>query len=253
MEKIAMITGATAGIGKACAIKLAQNGYHLILTGRRTELLETLKQELESTYSINTQLLNFDVRQKEEVQKHIKQLPQAWKKIDLLINNAGLALDLTPIQDGDINDWETMIDTNVKGLLYVSKEVMPLMMAQQKGHIINIGSIAGKETYPNNNAYCATKHAVDSLTKTMRMDLVSYGIKVTAIHPGAVDTEFSIVRYKGDKEKANNTYKGFTPLYAEDIADAIYYCCQLPSHVNINDMVIMPTAQASAGIIHKEL
>lgn len=248
-----MITGATAGIGKACAEKLAQKGYRLILTGRRQSLLTELQTQLEKKYGIPVRTLNFDVRKREEVKKHIAQLAENWKAIDLLLNNAGLALDLTPIQDGNLDDWETMIDTNVKGLLYVSKEIIPLMIAQNKGHIINIGSIAGKETYPNNNAYCATKHAVDSLSKTMRIDLVSHGIKVTAIHPGAVNTEFSIVRYKGDKTKADNTYKGFTPLYAEDIADAVYYCSQLPAHVNINDMVIMPTAQASAGITHKVL
>ena len=253
MNPIAFITGATAGIGKATAIKFAENNYNIIITGRRADRLEALKQDLEQKYAVKVIALCFDVRDKEAVKTQITSLSEEFKQITVLINNAGLSQDLTPIQTGDIEDMERMIDTNVKGLLYVSKAIMPFMIANKKGTIINIGSIAGKETYPNNNAYCASKYAVDSLTRTMRIDLLQYNIRVTLINPGAVDTEFSTVRYKGDKERADATYKGFKPLCADDVADSIYYCASLPSHVNINELTIMPTAQASTGIFHKVL
>ena len=251
MKKIVLITGATSGIGKACAIKFAQNNYYLIITGRRKEILNNLAYDLVRKYKIEVLPLNFDIRDKKSVQTNIDSLPDSWKKIDVLINNAGLAVGLNSIQDGIIDDWERMIDTNIKGLLYISRAVMPLMIKNKKGHIINIGSIAGKETYPKGNIYCATKHAVDSLTKGMRIDLLEYGIKVTQISPGAVETEFSVVRFKGDKKTADKFYKGFTPLKAEDVAEVVYYVTTLPEHVNINDMLIMPAAQANAGRIHK--
>ena len=251
MKKIVLITGATSGIGKACAIKFAQNNYYLIITGRRKEILNNLAYDLVRKYKIEVLPLNFDVRDREQVKANIDSLPESWKKIDVLINNAGLAVGLNSIQDGIIDDWERMIDTNIKGLLYISRAVMPLMIKNKKGHIINIGSIAGKETYPKGNIYCATKHAVDSLTKAMRIDLLEYGIKVTQISPGAVETEFSVVRFKGDKKTADKFYKGFTPLKAEDVAEVVYYVTTLPEHVNINDMLIMPAAQANAGRIHK--
>lgn len=253
MNKIAMITGATSGIGKATAIRFAENNIDLIITGRRKQLLQTLAIELQTKFNVQVMELNFDVRNKTEVKKHIAELPEKWRNIDILVNNAGLSLGLNPIDEGNEEDWETMIDTNVKGLLYVSKGVMELMKINNSGHIINIGSIAGKETYANNNIYCASKFAVDSITKTMRIDLLKYGIKVTAINPGAVETEFSAVRFKGDMEKANAVYVGYTPLYAEDVADAIYYAATRPAHVNINEIQIMCTAQASPHYLNKTL
>jgi NADP-dependent 3-hydroxy acid dehydrogenase YdfG len=252
MKNIALITGATAGIGEAIAKKLAQLNYNLILTGRRKERLEILAQQLSTEFKVECLTLNFDVRIKEDVAAQISQLPGAWKNIDVLINNAGLAAGLGTIQDGDINDWEQMIDTNVKGLLYITRAVSPLMIANKKGHIINIGSIAGKEVYPKGGVYCSTKHAVDALTKGMRVDMVHDNIKVTAIHPGMVETEFSMVRFKGDLEKADAVYKGLTPLYAQDIAEAVEFAVTRPQHVTINDMVIMPTAQAAATVVVRE-
>jgi NADP-dependent 3-hydroxy acid dehydrogenase YdfG len=251
MTKTIFITGATCGIGKACAVKFAQNNCNLIITGRRQERLTELANELTSAYSVKVLTLAFDIREKDAVVKAISTLTGEWKKIDILVNNAGLAVGLLPINEGLFDDWERMIDTNIKGLLYVSRCIIPLMIANDKGHIINIGSIAGKETYPNGNVYCATKHAVDSLTKAMRMDLLKYGIKVSQIAPGAVETEFSLVRFKGDAAKAGNVYKGYTPLKPEDVADAVYYVSSLPGHVNINDLNIMPLAQANATIINK--
>ena len=251
MNKLALITGATSGIGKASAIKFAQNGYNLILTGRRKERLESLSKELIEEYSIEVLILNFDIRERKEVESHIQSLKEPWVNIDVLVNNAGLAAGLNTFQDGSIDDWETMIDTNVKGLLYISKFVSLRMIQNGKGHIINIGSIAGKEVYPNGNVYCATKHAVDALTKAMRIDMVKHGIKVTQIAPGAVETEFSMVRLKGDAEKAAGVYNGFEPLHPEDIADVVYYVTTLPSHANINDLLIMPTAQANATTIFR--
>ena len=252
MNKIALITGATSGIGKATAIQFAQNNYQLILTGRRNDRLEALKNELIASYQTAILTLNFDVQDNEAVQNALASLPAAWKKIDVLVNNAGLSLGLDPIQSANLADWEQMIDTNVKGLLYVSKIVSNWMIENKKGHIINIGSIAGKETYANGNVYCATKHAVDSLNKAMRLDLLTSGIRVTAIHPGAVETEFSVVRFKGDQQRADKVYEGFEPLRPSDIADAIYYASQTPAHVNINEIIIMPTAQANASTIFRQ-
>lgn len=241
-----MITGATAGFGKATAELFAQEGWNLILTGRRADRLSELKSALESHFDIQVLTLAFDVRQNEEVVAAINSIPKEWQAIDVLLNNAGLAVGKDPIQDGELDDWERMIDTNVKGLLYVSKAISPWMTQREKGHIINIGSIAGKEVYPNGNVYCATKHAVDALSKGMRLDLMPHGIKVTQICPGAAETEFSLVRYKGDQAKADATYQGFTPLYAEDIAQTVLFCATRPAHVNINDMIVMPAAQASS-------
>ena len=249
--KTIFITGATSGIGLSCAHRFAKDGNKLIITGRREERLMELKEKLESKDDTQILVLSFDVRDKEEVSNAIESLEDSWRDIDILINNAGLAVGLNKIQDGIIDDWERMIDTNIKGLLYVTRAISPLMTAKKSGHIINIGSVAGKETYPFGNVYCATKHAVDSLSKAMRIDMVEFGIKVTQIAPGAVETEFSNIRFKGDDNKANSIYNGFEPLHPEDIADAAYYCANLPTHVNINDMLIMPTAQASAGLIHK--
>lgn len=250
--KIVLVTGATSGIGVATAEIFAKNNYNLILTGRRKDRLDEICSKLENEYNIKTLSLCFDIRNKKEVEKHILGLGGDWNNIDILVNNAGLAAGLAEIQNGSIDDWEQMIDTNVKGLLYISKIVASKMIEQKSGHIVNIGSIAGKEAYPMGNVYCGTKHAVDAITKGMRMDLVKHGIKVSQVCPGMVDTEFSLVRFKGDKEKADSVYKGLTPLYAEDIADTIYYIVTRPAHVNINDILIMPTAQASATVTHRE-
>ncbi|MGL5637348.1 MAG: SDR family NAD(P)-dependent oxidoreductase [Bacteroidales bacterium] len=252
MKKIILITGATSGIGEALAIKLAKEGYSLILTGRRAERLEKLKIELFKEYSANIKTLCFDIRDKESVFEAIDQLPQEWSDISVLVNNAGLAAGLAPIQDSLLSDWEQMIDTNLKGLLYITKAILPKMIKKQKGHIVNVGSIAGIETYQNGNVYCATKHAVNSLTSGMRMDLVKFGIKVSQVLPGAVNTEFSLVRFKGDTDRANKVYDGFKPLCAQDIADAIQYIIEAPDHVNISDMVILPSAQASAAITERK-
>ena len=243
-----MITGATAGFGRAIAIKFAKNGYDVIITGRRKERLAKLEKELHIAGSKRVLSLNFDVRNRNEVSDVISGLPEDWKKIDILVNNAGLAVGLDHIDTGDIDDWERMIDTNVKGLLYVTRAVAPLMVARNTGHIFNIGSIAGKDNYENGNVYCASKSAVDSLSKSMRIDLLKNNIKVTHIAPGMAETEFSLVRFKGDEEKANNVYKGIDALTAGDIADAIFYCATLPAHVCINDLVITPTQQA--GVNH---
>lgn len=253
MKKIILVTGATSGFGQAIAIKFAQNGHDLILTGRRKHLLDQLTQHLIDSYPIQVMPLSFDVRIQEEVEKNIHSLSDTWKNIDVLVNNAGLAVGLTPVHEGVIDDWERMIDTNIKGLLYMTHTVSALMVKRQSGHIINIGSIAGKEAYPNGNVYCATKSAVDALTRGMRIDLLPYQIRVTQIAPGAADTEFSLVRFKGDQERADHVYDGFTPLYAEDIAEVVYYATTLPDHVNINDLVIMPTAQANATTILRRI
>lgn len=245
MNKIALITGATSGIGKATAMQLAEQNYDLIITGRRKERLESFVSELSSKFNCKLISLNFDIRNKSEVDSAIDGLSDEWKNIDVLINNAGLAAGADPIQDGLVDDWERMIDTNIKGLLYISKKVMPLMIARRKGHIVNIGSVAGKQVYANGNVYCGTKHAVDAITQGMRVDLLRHGIRVTQIAPGAVETEFSIVRFHGAKEKADKVYEGYTPLFADDIANAIVFALSRPAHVNINDMLIMPTAQAS--------
>lgn len=246
---IAFITGATAGIGKSTAEIFAKNGYNLIITGRRKDRLEAFSKELKEKYKIDVLSLNFDVRNLKEVQEAVKSIPENWKKINVLVNNAGLAVGLNTIQEGVTDDWDRMIDTNIKGLLYMTHTLVPLMTANGFGHIVNLGSIAGKEVYANGNVYCATKHAVDALSKSMRIDLLPHHIKVTAIHPGMVETEFSIVRFKGDEEKAKNVYKGVQPLTPDDIAETIYWTASRPSHVNINDVIIMPTAQASATTV----
>ncbi|MEP7320034.1 MAG: SDR family NAD(P)-dependent oxidoreductase [Panacibacter sp.] len=252
MHKIILITGATSGFGKAIAEKFAANGWNCIITGRREERLLQVANELTAKNNIKVLPLVFDVQNKDEVFQYLQNLPEEWRAIDILVNNAGLALGRDNFKDAALEDWETMIDTNVKGLLYVSKAVLPYMIAQGKGHIINIGSIAGKEVYLNGNGYCASKFAVDAISKSQRIDLLQHKIKVTAVNPGAVDTEFSIVRFKGDEEKAKSMYQGYEPLHAEDIADACYYCATLPAHVCINDLVITCTAQANSVYTFKE-
>jgi len=246
MSKTILVTGATAGFGKAIAEKFAGLGDRVILTGRRESLLTSLAGELEAKYGAEVLPLCFDVRKLKEVQSAINGLTEEWRTIDILVNNAGLAAGLSPIHEGSADDWEQMIDTNIKGLLYMIRCVAPLMVARNQGHIINIGSIAGKEVYPMGNVYCGSKFAVDAITKGTRIDLVAHNIKVTQIAPGAANTEFSLVRFKGDKERADNVYKGFKPLAAQDVADVVYYVTTLPPHVNINDLVLMPTAQASS-------
>jgi len=250
-KKIIFITGATAGFGKAIAYKFAEHGYDLILNGRREERLRKIEKELSEQYGAKVISLPFDVRDPKAAAEMINGLPHDAKKIDLLINNAGLASGLSTIQDGNIEDWDVMIDTNIKGLLYVSRLIMPLMIAQGSGHIINISSIAGKEAYFRGNIYCATKFAVDALTKSMRIDLLEKGIKVTSIDPGAAETEFSLVRFHGDKERAKKTYEGYEPLHAEDIADIVFFAATRPPHVVLNDIVVTPLAQANTSYIHK--
>jgi NADP-dependent 3-hydroxy acid dehydrogenase YdfG len=249
MRKIALVTGATSGIGTATAEILAKNGYNLIITGRRSELLEGLKNELGVKYKSDVLALNFDIRDRGQTEEAIDHLPKSWRIIDVLVNNAGLAAGLAPIQEGSTDDWDQMIDTNVKGLLYITRKITPLMIKRGGGHIINISSIAAKEAYENGNVYCATKHAVDALTKGMRIDLVKHNIKVTSISPGMVETEFSMVRFKGDKARADKVYEGLTPLNADDVAEAIWFALSRPAHVNINDMLIMPTAQANSTTV----
>ena len=251
MTKIALVTGATSGIGKATAQILAKNNYKIILCGRREDRLNDLKKELSEFTEVHT--LTFDVRDKKVVFESINSIPEAFATIDVLINNAGNAHGLDPIQNGDLDDWDAMIDINVKGLLYVSKAIIPQMIERKSGHIINIGSIAGKEVYPNGNVYCASKHAVDALNQAMRMDLNPYGIRVGAINPGAVETEFSEVRFKGDADRAANVYKGFEPLHPEDIADIIHFVVSRPYHVNIADLMVLPTAQAAATILKRDV
>lgn len=252
MNKYVLITGATSGFGEACAKIFAKNGYSLILTGRRNDRLLKLSEELISNFKIDVKTLCFDVRDENEVNQSINSLEKDVKNsIEILINNAGLAVGRGPIDEGDTDDWNRMIDTNIKGLLYVSRAISPLMKLNKRGHIINLGSIAGKEVYAGGNVYCATKHAVDALSKAMRIDLLPYGIKVTNIAPGAAETEFSLVRFKGDEQTANSVYNGFEPLKAEDIADVIYFAATRPPHVTINDLTIMPTAQATGSMFHK--
>jgi len=252
MAQIALITGATSGIGEACAQVFAQHNYNLIITGRRADRLENIAAQIKDQFGVDVLTIVLDVRSKTDVENQLSALPKAWKEIDVLINNAGLSLGLEPIHKGDTNDWDTMIDTNIKGFLYVTKVVSNWMVQCKKGHIVNLGSIAAKETYPNGNVYCATKHAVDSLNQAMRIDLLPHGIKVTGIHPGAVETEFSEVRFKGDAERARKVYEGFEPLIAKDIADTIWFVVSRPAHVNINDLVVMPTAQASVMNINRK-
>lgn len=251
MNRIAFITGATSGIGEATARLLAKNSFDLILCGRRQDRLSALTKELSSLVRVTT--LSFDVRDQKEVASSIQSLPKEWKKIDVLVNNAGNAHGLSSIQNGSIEDWDAMMDINVKGLLYVSKEIMPWMIENKSGHIVNIGSIAGKEVYANGNVYCASKFAVDALTQGMRIDLNPHGIKVTGIHPGMVETEFALVRFNGDTEKSRNVYKGMQPLVAEDIADLILFAVTRPAHVMLADMIVFPTAQATATLVKREL
>ncbi|MCI4670930.1 MAG: SDR family oxidoreductase [Bacteroidia bacterium] len=248
MKKTILITGATAGIGEATAELFSHQGHRLILTGRREERLEALKNRLQT----EVLCLAFDVRNQDEVGNKLENLPEAWQDIDILVNNAGLAVGKGPLQEGLIDDWERMLDTNVKGLLYVSRSIAPGMIARKKGHIINVGSIAGKEVYPGGNVYCASKHAVDALSKAMRIDMLQHGIKVTNVAPGLVETEFSMVRFKGDKDRADNVYNGMEPLRGKDVAEVIAYVASTPPHVTINDIVVMPTAQASSHHVHRE-
>ena len=250
--KTALITGASSGFGKATAIKLAANGYNVIITGRRENYLRRLEEVIRSNSGVDVLTLHFDVRKSDEVENSIDSLPEKMRNIDVLVNNAGLAVGLNPVQGGLLDDWERMIDTNIKGLLYITRKVVPLMVSRGSGHIINIGSVAGKEVYPEGNVYCATKSAVDALSKGMRLDLVKHGIKVTVIHPGMAETEFSLVRFKGDAVAASKVYYGLTPLNAEDVADAVLFVVTRPAHVNINEMIIMPAAQASATVVHRK-
>lgn len=251
-NRIIFVTGATSGFGKAIAQLFAKNGYNVIINGRRKERLDELEAELTKEYNVKVHKLPFDVREQKAVQAAIDGLPAEWKNIDILVNNAGLASGLSDIQVGSIDDWDAMIDTNVKGLLYVTRAVAPLMTARKSGHIINISSIAGKEVYPKGNVYCASKHAVDALNKAMRIDMLPYNIKVTSINPGMAETEFSIVRFHGDKERADNVYKGLTPLYAEDVAETVWFAASRPAHVNINELIVMPTAQATSRDVMRE-
>jgi 3-hydroxy acid dehydrogenase / malonic semialdehyde reductase len=252
MEKIVLITGATSGFGKAIAEKFASQKWNCIITGRRSDRLHALADELRENHQVRVLSLVFDVQKKDEVYQNLGNLPEEWRDVDVLVNNAGLALGRDTIDEGNVADWETMIDTNVKGLLYVTKVIVQRMVERNHGHIINLGSVAGKEVYPKGNVYCASKFAVDAISKSLRIDLLPHKIKVTAIHPGAADTEFSIVRFKGDEEKASSMYNGFTPLTAEDVADTVWYCASLPPHVCINDLVITCTAQADGVNFYKE-
>ncbi len=251
MAKIVFITGATSGFGEACAEVFASNGYNLMLNGRRTDRLESLKGKLNKEYGTQILLLPFDVRDRQATNTAIEQIPADWQDIDVLINNAGLALGRDLFDQANLDDWDTMIDTNLKGLLYVSKAVIPFLARRKKGHIINVGSIAGKEVYERGNTYCATKAAVDSISRGMRIDLLQHHIKVTAIHPGAAETEFSIVRFTGAEDTAKKVYEGYEALAAKDVADIIYYCASLPPHVCINDLVVTPTQQANAYLFDK--
>lgn len=253
MSRIIFITGATSGIGKACAEIFAKNSDCLIINGRRAERLEELKKILEEKYPIEVLCLPFDVREKEAVQNSIHSLPEKWRQIDILVNNAGLAAGRDLFDEASMADWETMIDTNIKGLLYVSRAVLPFMKRNNRGHIINIGSIAGDIMYENGNVYCATKAAVDALSRAMRIDLLQHRIKVTNIKPGAAETEFAMVRFKGDEKKAAKTYEGYVPLSAEDVAGSVFYCASLPGHVCVNELTITCTAQANGIYSYKEM
>lgn len=249
--KTALITGATSGIGRAAAVRLAAGGWRLILTGRRRERLEALKNELEQNTGAEVLLLNFDMRDQSAVAAAVESLPEAWRTVDVLLNNAGLAAGLEPIHEGSLEDWNAMIDTNVKGVLYITQIVSRGMIARQSGHIINIGSIAGIQAYPNGAVYCASKHAMHALSQGMRMDFLPYNIKVSEIRPGMVDTEFSTVRFHGDKQRADNVYKGVEPLTGDDIAGVVEWLVNLPPHMNVNDIEVMPTQQANAYFTHR--
>ncbi len=250
-NKVVFITGATSGIGKACAESFASEGAKLILTARRENLLNDIKNELSTKYNTDVLSLALDVRNRNEVQKVVASLPDQWKNIDILINNAGLAKGMNKIYEDDIDNWEDMIDTNIKGLLYVTRAIVPGMVERESGHIINIGSTAGHEAYPKGHVYCATKHAVNAITKGLRMDVVDKNIRVSTVDPGAVETNFSVVRFSGDKEKAKNVYKGLTPLTGADVADAVLFCATRPPHANIAEIILMPTQQASAMVFHR--
>ncbi len=252
MQKIIFITGATAGFGEACAYKFASNGYDLILNGRRTDRLQILADALVKKYNVAVLQLPFDVQKEKEVFESIHHIPAEWKAIDVLINNAGLAMGRDYFEEGDLNDWNVMIDTNVKGFLYVGKAVSQLMAARGQGHIINMGSVAGKQLYEKGNVYCATKYAVDAISQGMRIDLLRHNIKVTSINPGAAETEFSLVRFKGDETTAKKIYDGLKPLTAEDVAEVIYYCTTLPPHVCINDLSITCLQQANAIYFNRQ-
>jgi 3-hydroxy acid dehydrogenase / malonic semialdehyde reductase len=251
MSKTILITGATSGIGKACAETFAAAGWRLIITGRRQERLAQVKTDLATRFGAAVITLCFDVQQKADVFAAVASIPESWQQIDVLLNNSGLALGRDYFDEADIDDWDTMLNTNVHGLVYMSRAVLPLMSQQRKGHIINIGSTAGKEVYEKGNMYCATKHAVDAISKAMRIDLLRHNIKVTALHPGAAETEFSQVRFKGDEEKAAAVYQGYAPLQASDIANTVFYCASLPEHVCINDIVMTCTQQANSFYLNK--
>jgi NADP-dependent 3-hydroxy acid dehydrogenase YdfG len=251
-DKTLLITGASSGIGEACAKAFARERSKLILTGRRTKLLKKLADDLTAQFDIKTLPVSLDIRDKNQVKKAIESLPEQYRSIDILINNAGLARGVTKIQDGSINDWEEMIDTNFKGLLYITRAVIPGMIKRGGGDIVNIGSIAGSQVYPGGNVYCATKHAVNAITKGLRIDLVDTPIRVSAVDPGMVETEFSIVRYHGDKDSADAVYKGMNPLHAEDIAEAVLFVVSRPVHVQIAEMLILPADQASAMVVHRK-
>ncbi len=252
MPKTVLITGATSGFGKAMAQKFAANTFNVIITGRRAERLQQLEKELIATWKVKVHSLVFDVQDKDAVFKAINGLPAEWQKIDILVNNAGLAAGRDFFDDASMDDWETMMNTNVNGLLYVSRAVLPYMIEQKGGHIINMSSVAGKEIYEKGNVYCASKYAVDAISKSMRVDLLRHKIKVTSVNPGAAETEFSLVRFKGDEAAANKMYEGYTPLSAEDVAEVVYYTTTLPPHVCINDLVLTCLAQANAIYLHKD-
>ena len=251
-KKTVLITGASSGIGKTCAVSFAREGARIIMAARRIQRLKNLAGRLKGKYKIDCLPLQLDVRNEKEVRDTIGSLPAGWKKIDILINNAGLSRGLAKIHEGELSDWEEMIDANIKGLLYVSRAVIPGMVKRKKGQIINIGSIAGHEVYPGGNVYCATKHAVDAITKGMQVDLVDTPIRVSSVDPGMVETEFSLVRFHDDRKRAKNVYKGIKPLTAEDIAEAVLFCCTRPPHVNIHQLRIMPTAQGSSMVAHRK-
>ncbi len=251
-DKTVLITGASSGIGRACAANFAQSGCRLLLMARRRDRLESLSEDLRSRFGTEVEVGTVDVRDRQRVLTWLAGLPEAWQDIDVLINNAGLARGLASVQEGDVEDWEEMIDTNLKGLLYITRAVLPGMVARNSGHVINIGSIAGHETYPNGNVYCATKHAVAALNRGMGIDTLGTGVRVSSVDPGMVETEFSNVRFRGDNERADAVYKGLEPLRAEDVADAVLFCATRPPHANVREMILMPTAQAAAIQIHRE-
>ncbi len=251
-NKIVFITGASAGIGKACAEAFAQEGAKLILTARRIERIEALAKELKEKHGTESLTFKLDVKNRKEVEEKIAGLPAEWQAVDILVNNAGLGRGLNKLYEDNVDGWEEMIDTNVKGLLYVTRNLVPGMVERGKGHVINIGSIAGHEAYPKGSVYCATKHAVAAITRSLRMDLLGIGVRVSSVDPGMVETEFSIVRFYGDEQKAKDVYKGLTPLSGQDIAEAVVFCATRPPHANINEMIIMPSAQANAFVVHRE-